>query len=325
MLLYGPDGGLVAERAETAVAAVAGRRDDPFLVTELAAGDLKDDPARLLDEAATMALGGGRRAVRLRGAGDGASRPIAAALEALGPGGSAPALIIIEAGELGPRSSLRKLFEGTERAAAIACYLDEGDGLERVIDGALKSHGLKPTAEARAWLAANLGADRRMSMSELEKLSLYCASAEDVTVADCQAIVGDAATSELDDAIFATGSGDLRALETALGRAFQEGANPIAVLRAAQRHFQRLHLAAGAVAQGASPDAAMKALKPPVFFKLATRFRSQIHAWPAPRAASALGILVEAEFGCKMTGRPGELICRRALMQIGHAARRGRG
>ncbi|HSR54615.1 MAG TPA: DNA polymerase III subunit delta, partial [Alphaproteobacteria bacterium] len=221
VLLYGPDTGLVRERARALVQAITGTAEDPFLINELNATDLRDDPARLADEAVSLAFGGGRRAVRLRGAADGTSKAVAGALAALEAGdGPPPSLVIVEAGELGPRSSLRRLFEGEDAAAAIACYPDEGGGLERVIERALANHGLTAGADALAWLSRVLGADRGVTLGEIEKLALYCTGAKTVTLEDCQAVVGDAAAHELDDAVFAAGAGDARALDRALTRAF---------------------------------------------------------------------------------------------------------
>lgn len=325
VLLYGPDSGLVRERAHALTKCIAGRTDDPFLVAELGPADISEDPARLNDEARALPFGGGRRVVRLRAAGDGTANALEGALGALaGAEGPAPSLIVVEAGELTPRSSLRRLFEGAPTAAAVPCYLDEGAGLTRLIADTLAEDGLEAEPDALAWLAANLGADRGVTLSELAKLALYRAGEKAVTLEDCRAVIGDAAAHDIEDAAFAAGEGDAAALETALGRAFQEGINPVSVLRAAQRHFQRLHLVAGRVARGTPLDTAVKGLKPPVFFKLAPRFRAQARAWSPARLATALDLLTEAEIQSKSTGQPERLICRRVLMRIASAARAGR-
>jgi len=322
VLLYGPDSGLVRERARTLSVKIAGADDDPFLMAELTAANLRDDPARIGDEASAFAFGGGRRAIRVRGAGDGVTKAVAGAIELLGEGsGPPPSLVIVEAGELGPRSLLRGLFEKTENCAAIPCYLDEGAGLERVVEDALRSHGLRAGPDALAWLVRTLGADRGVTLGEVEKLGLYCTGAGKVTLDDCRAVVGEAAAHELEDAVYAAAGGDATALDRALTRAFQEGVSPITVLRAAQRHIQRLHLVAGQVAGGGSLDGAVKALRPPVFFKLADRFRAQARGWSPDRLATALDLLTDAELGAKSTGLPDRLICQRVLMQIATAAR----
>ena len=65
-LVDGPDSGLVTERAELLIKAVAGTLDDAFRISEIGAGELRNDPARLGDEAAALSLTGGRRVVRIR-------------------------------------------------------------------------------------------------------------------------------------------------------------------------------------------------------------------------------------------------------------------
>ena len=323
VLLYGPDEGLARERAEGLTRAVAGTLDDPFLVTEINAADLRGDPARLMDEATALAFGGGRRVVRLRGAGEDEVKTLALVFEAMGASESeSPSLVVAEAGELSPRSKLRKLFEDEKRGAALPCYLDDSRGLEDVARETLAAHKLRASPDALAWLAQHLGADRRITRGEIEKLALYCAGRNEVTLDDCTAVIGDTSATDMEQAVFAATGGDMTALDTALARVFREGESPIMVLRAAMRHLQRLHQVAGAVAQGTPIDAAMKGLKPPPFFKVADRFRAQARAWPVAHVEAALELLSEAEVRCKTTGMPDQLMCARAMMQIAQAGRR---
>src|SRR5262245_27650081 len=127
VLLYGPDAGLVRERADRLTALVAGDATDPFRVSEVTPDRLRDQPSLLSDEAAALTFGGGRRVVRLRNAGDGQSVAVQSFLRA--PAGDG--LLIVEADELGPRSSLRQLFEAAGNAAALPCYRDETGDLAR--------------------------------------------------------------------------------------------------------------------------------------------------------------------------------------------------
>ena len=70
VLFYGPDAGLVRERADAVARTVCPDLRDPFRVAELTAAALAADPARLADEAAQISLMGGSRVVRVREAGD---------------------------------------------------------------------------------------------------------------------------------------------------------------------------------------------------------------------------------------------------------------
>jgi DNA polymerase-3 subunit delta len=318
VLVYGPDAGLVKERLDRLTAGVVKDLSDPFRIAELPATILKDDPARLADEAAAIAMTGGRRVVRLRDAGDG----IAKVLESFLADPHGDSLIVVEAGELGPRSTLRRLFEGAENAAALPCYADEGGSLDAVIIETLREHGLTAEPDAVAWLADHLGGDRKLTRSELEKLALYMGGPGRVRLADAAACIGDTAALSMSDLAQAVGGGDHAAAQRVVDRLFAEGTSPIAVLRSLQYHFQRLHLLAGLIAQGKSVDQALASLRPPVFFRAADSLRAQIGRWPANRLATALDLILGAEIDCKTTGMPAEEICGRTILQLARAAGR---
>jgi len=321
ILVYGPDAGLVRERADALAHTVVDDLTDPFRVAELDPVTLRNDPALLADEAAAVAMTGGRRVVRIRAGG-----------ETLPPGpfeswlkdGVGEALVVIEAGDLGPRSPLRRLFEGAGNAAALPCYADEGATLDAVIRSALEDGGLTVSADALAFLAAHLGGDRMLTRRELEKIILYKNGRGEVSLDDARACIGDSASLSLDSAVMAAADGQHAALDRALARLYQEGMSPIAALRGAQRHFQRIHLVAGLIAGGTPADQAIGQLRPPLFFKLRSQFRNQLNVWPQPRAARALELLVEAEAECKRTGIPAEAVCARALFAVANAAARRR-
>ena len=318
VLLYGPDQGLARERADILTRGVVENVRDPFLVVELIGASLRGDPARLADEAAALTFTGGRRVVRVRDATDGVTSVFKDFFAESRDG----AFVVVEAGQLGSRSSLRRLFESAANAAAIPCYADDARSLGEVIVETLERHGLSAPADVLAYLADNLGADRMMTRNELEKVALYKGEPGALTLRDVMACVGDGAATSLDAVALAAASGDGPDLDRAMRRAFMEGVSPVAVLRAAARHFLRLHLASGLMAQGQSLDQAMAALKPRVIYPVAERFRSQLRRWPAERLARALDILTEAELECKSTGRPPEVMCGRALMRIAQAAPR---
>ena len=265
-----------------------------------------------------MAFGGERRLLKLRDIGDAASKTLK---EFLHVATASDALLVVEAAELGPRSSLRKLCESEKNAAAIACYSDDTGSLTRVIGETLGAHDLKPSRDAVAYLTGSLGSDRSVSRGELEKLALYMGGPGTVELGDAMAAIGDSAATALDDISLSAGSGDRAGLDKALSRAFDEGSHPVQILRAVARHFLRLHLAAGLVTGGKNPDQAMKSLKPPVMFMQADRFRTQLQRWKPAHLNEALDILSEAEMDCKTTGMPVEAVCSRALMRIAQAAR----
>src|SRR5579872_4153431 len=69
ILVFGPDAGLVSERAGALVRSAVDNLDDPFSLVRLEGDELAADPAKLVDEAATIPLFGGRRAIWIRAGG----------------------------------------------------------------------------------------------------------------------------------------------------------------------------------------------------------------------------------------------------------------
>lgn len=316
VLLFGPDQGLVRERGTRLAQTVVADLRDAFRVTEFPASILSDDPARLADEAAAIAFGGGRRVVRITGAGDRFAALFEGFLEA--PIGDA--LVVVEGGELAAKSSLRQTFEESPHAAAIACYPDDASTVELLVETMLREAGLGIAPDALDYLKENLGGDRQITRSEIEKLILYKGkpkdrAAADITLEDCMANVGDSAAVALEDVAYATASGDVAALDRAIGRSLLGGDSPVAILRSVQRHLQRLHLVLGSVDQ----DGAVRRQR--INFKREAAFRAQLKKWNTGRVAQALDLLTEAELDCKSTGMPDEAICRRALLRLAIGAR----
>src|SRR5262249_37315030 len=137
VVIYGTDDGLIAERAQQLARTVCEDLKDPFRVVDIAGDALKADPARLADEFVAMSLMGGRRVIRVRPAGE----ESAAALENLAAASAGDALVVLEGGNLTPRSALRTLAETEDCLAALPCYADREEDLERLVEGAARAEG----------------------------------------------------------------------------------------------------------------------------------------------------------------------------------------
>jgi DNA polymerase III subunit delta len=308
VLLYGDDAGLIRERAEGLVRAVAGSLDDPFLVTELA----REDMRRLPDEAAGLSLMGGRRVVRVRDATDAAADPVALLLK-----GKAPALVVLEAGALQGRSKLRTVLDAAPDGVTIGCYPEEGRALEETIRTTVRAAGAGIAPDALSWLSQQLGADRLSTRGELEKLALYVGQGNTIDLEAAMTCVGDLAGLSLDDALFAATTGDVATADRALEVAIAEGAAPVQVLRAALGHLQKLHRARLAMDEhGMTAADATKGVRPPIFYQKVGAFTRSLGLWSAANLAAALAALAEAERGCKRTGWPDQALSRNAVLTL---------
>ena len=174
---------------------------------------------------------------------------------------SPDAVIVLEAGELPARSSLRKLAESHKQAAAIACYRDEGAGLSALVKEILGAHQVQIAPDALRYVTAQLGADRQASRNALEKLALYAGAGGAVSMEDARAVIGDVAESTLDELAQAVASGQAGPAQKLLQRLYGEGTNTVAILRGLARHFGRLAEARNLVEGGMDAEGAVGKLE----------------------------------------------------------------
>jgi DNA polymerase-3 subunit delta len=314
VLLYGPDAGLVCERAGALARTIVPDVQDPFRVGFLTGTMIAELPSCLADEMAAQALGGGQRLIRLQYPVEGMAVSLAALVKDMPPGDS---FLLIEAGDLEKRSKIRGVCENEGKiAAAIACYVEEGAARQRIIGDILRAEGLHAPRNVLMFLCDVLPPDRRAMRSELEKLALYAKDQKEITMEDAQASVHDAGAAELDDLVFAVGSGDRKQASILLDRLYSEQTSTVAILRAAQRHFLRLQWARAQMDDGLSADVAIKKLQPPVFWKYAGAMTSQLRRWPLGKLDQALRRLLDTEAAVKRTGMPDEALCAQLLLAL---------
>jgi DNA polymerase-3 subunit delta len=316
-LVFGPDAGLVQERAEKLARQVVPDLTDPFNVADFNETVLLADPARLADEAAAISMMGGRRVVRIRGA----SNAAAGIFETFLSDVKGDALVVVEAGDLARTAALRKLFEGDGRVAAIACYPDSARDLADVVRDGLRAEGLAITPDALDDAVSRLGSDRGVTRRELEKLALYARGQDKVTIDDVRAVMGDEAEARSEAACDAAGAGDFARLDRELERLWTADVAPAQIIRGAMGHFQKLLLVRESTQRGEPVDVALKKLRPPLHFSRAASFKAQAQRWNSDRLGEALDMLLDAEAMTRTTGVPAEAVTGRTLMNIAAMAR----
>jgi len=321
-LIYGPDQGLVSERADRLCSRLGIDLSDPFSVIRLDADTAAADRSRLVDEAGTIGMFGGTRLIRVSGS---TRRNLADAVKPLLDSPPVDSRVVIEAGDLKKDSPLRKAVEKAAGAVAIACYPDDDAALERLIDAELSASGQTISRDGRALLRAHLGADRRASRNEIAKLALYCLGRDRVETEDVRAVIGDVSIFAVEDMIDAAIVGDVPALEALLGRLAASGASPDQTLVFALRHFQLLQLARHRMdAAGASADSAAGAMRPTLHFKRRDAFVRALGLWRAEQIAKALARLDQAAFEARANAGLGHALAGTALLALALEAGRSR-
>lgn len=318
VLLYGPDSGLVRERADALMASAVDDPDDPFSLVRLDGDDLAAAPSRLVEEAMTIPMFGGRRAIRVKAG----SRNFAGGVETLAGEALRDCRIVIEAGELRPDSSLRKVCEKAKNAVAIACYPDTERDLAKLIDDELQAARLTITPDARASLMTLLGGDRQASRNEIRKLVLYAHGRGSVTRDDVIAVVADASDMKIDPIVDGAFSGNPAAVEIEFTKAMNAGTYPGLVIMAAQRHAASLHKASLLTDEGLSASQAAESGFPRLHFSRKTAVEAALRLLTPQRLAAIIEQLGTAALETRRQTLLAQDIAQRALMAIAVNARR---
>lgn len=326
ILVYGPDAGLVAERTAALLRSAVADPGDPFSLALIGADALAESPHRLVEEAHTVPLFGGRRAIHVKAAGRGADGAVAALIKA--PPG-ADCRVVIEAGDLRRAAPLRTLCERAKVAAALPCYPDSPRSLARLIDDETARNGVAITPAASRLLATLLGGDRRASRSEIDKLILYRLSERRIDVADVMAVVSDAASPAIDgllDAAFAGSPGEVAGHFRAL---CEGGTNPGTIAAALVRHTAALHVWRLAVDAGTPVDEVVGNPASGIHFSRAGAVRAALATFTTARLERLLGRLGALSLDVRRNGALAGPLIERALLLLardakGRAARSGR-
>jgi len=317
VLIHGADAGAVRELARRAVVKIAGAADDPFNVARLDDAALASDPGRLADEYASLSMLGGRRVVWVTDAGEAFLK----AVEAILTGSDGGNFIVAESGNLAKTSRLRTLFDKSARAFAIAVYEDDGDQVAALIESILSPLGLVLAADASAALLELLGADRAIARQEIEKLATYCLGASEVRLEDIEAICGGSSSGDADTLVDAAFGGGVEHVDRGFTILTASGTDPGRIVALAGQHAMKLQALKLDVERGMRVDDALRAAKPPVFFKRHEAVRLQLRIWDLASLLTAAATLSTCTLQMRRMPALAETFASRALLAL---ARNGR-
>lgn len=314
VLVYGPDQGLVKERAQIIGLTVVPDLNDPFNAAHLTGEIIEADPARFFDEVNAQSLMGGTRLIRITNADNKFAVHLKDWLKSSPPDS---ALVVIEGGSLGPRDALRKICEEAPNAAALPCYIPDERDMVNFIRDLIKEQGKNVDNDAALWLSTALKGDRSVARMEIEKLCLYVGPSISITLQDAQASCGENGDQGLDDLIYATFGRDPLKAMTTYRRLIDEGTDIIVIERSLQNHIRRLHQVKIDIEENGQPiEVAMKKLQPPIFFKQEEKFRAQINKFSGAYLRRLLARLSEIEAETKRTGTPSKALIGDALLKL---------
>lgn len=318
ILIYGPDRGLMKIRSDNVAKSLLEDINDPFNVVTLSIDKILEDPSSFIDEANSISMLGGSRLIKIQEGND----KIITYLKEYLKNPSPDNLVIIEAGDLKPKSTLRSLCESSKVAAALPCYMDDERSIEQIIRQTLNSKELRIDNDATQWLVANINGDRQHIMNEIEKLSLYSASSDtetnpkNISLSDVQDCIGLAGSQNFDDLIYNVAGGNASKAMVAYSALIDQGIPAVTLIRTMINHFMKLHYIKTLVLSGTPIEQALNKLTPKIFFKQKNAFIAQVNKWQEAELRMIISKLTEQEALCKKTGVPSNDLGAQAFLSI---------
>lgn len=317
-LLFGPDEAGAADYAARLGRALG--TDAERIAIE--GSSLRGDPGRMVDEARSLALFGGRRWILVSGAGDDALE--AARLLIAEPQVEHP--VVLLGPSLKTSSKLVQFAIAEPAAMSFGCYVPEGANAERMVAGIAREQGLRPTPGAARRLIAASGGDRAVIAREIEKLALYLDAAADrpreLDEGALDALGADLGDAQMSDVVDAALDGRAQDIGRELARFGDSGGAAIPLLRQIVRKLMTLAAMRAEVDSGKPPSAVVKARR--VHFREEAGTIRQLQRWKSADITAAIDRLRRAERSLMSASGAGEVLSDVAIAETTRAAARMR-
>ena len=226
--------------------------------------------------------------------------------------------IILLAEDLPPSSALRKFSEGKDaNVASLPFYADEGGDVAVFVQNFMREKGASIDRDAVRAVAQSLPGNRMIVMRELEKLLLYKeGDPSPISHADVEAAIDVESVAPLAALCRAAFNCDAKEANALLKGLHADGVHAVAICRTLARHAATLEQMAERQAQGMSASAAVKAHRPPVFFRDAPAFEAQLRKWNAHSLMQARRLLQQAEIAAKSSLSEPDVVAERYALLL---------
>lgn len=316
-LVHGTDEGRISETAATIARNWSQRYGDGGEIISLDDRAIGDNPDIMAIELRSVPMFGGRTVVRITASSRIKPEMLEELIE-LRPRN----LLVIEAGNLPATSALRKLFEKSAGATAIACYPDEGRDVGRLIDEELVAKGIAVSPEARKLLTNSLGGDRGVTRMELAKLALYAFEKPMIDIDDVIAAVGDSSQLAYDNLIALVLAGNTREALGKFERLIASGQSCSGLTTMLGRHLIILYKVRAMIETGRAPVDAVAALRPPVHFRQKDSIAHQATRLALPMLRKAVQLVQESVRQSRQHAHMETIATERLLLNIARMAAR---
>ena len=166
----------------------------------------------------------------------------------------------------------------------------------------------------------SLGADKAVTMGELEKIKTYMGSEKQITLKDIQACIGNETLSNMDGLIIGAMTGNARVVQKNLQLLIQENVNPVTIVAAFVRKAQQILQIISKRSDGVPLDTAINSTPPYIPFTILPQFKSIVQSWPVQHMQNLLALLAQTDKQLK-SNLPAQTVLNQMLLRIIHAGK----
>lgn len=290
---------------------------------DFAPAKLKEDPALLADEAASISMFGGPRWICVTvfsGGGD----DLLPAVENLLAAPAAGNPVVVIGGSMTAKSKLVKLAEKDPTAIAVIAYAPSAEEAGRLADDLGAAAGMTLSRDVCRAIAAATGGDQGLMAQEIAKLSLYVDAAPgdrvEVGIDAWRAIGADLPEEDVSGAVAQIFEGRLADLPELFVTLEATGVADIRLVRSLATRAHLLARLRSQVDAGQSPRLVVEAQGKAIFFKEKDGITRQLGKWDSPRLARLIERLHQLERDLKAPMNAETLLLRQTLTDVARVA-----
>ncbi len=313
-LLYGPDQGLVSERAQLLAAKLNPNADEPLSVSRYEAEMLASDPGKLSDDAYSFSMFGDNKLIHISGT---TRKNLLVAFKPILENPPQKCWIIYEGGDIKRDSALRKFLEKSVSAITLPCFQDNSAALEQLIREEITSNNLSIDTDTKNYLKSLLGEDRRASRNELKKLALFALGENSINREQITNLLGNVSTVVNEDIVDAACLGQTDFLRSKLNQLFEAGGAPDMLVWATLRHLQILHYFKATMnGSNAQPSSIIANARPPIHFSRKNKVIASLQKWSLSKLEIAMVRLNKAFYETRSNSNLAKSIAATTLLAI---------
>ncbi|MBG1233766.1 DNA polymerase III subunit delta [Aestuariivirga litoralis] len=309
--------GILIHGADEAAVSLLGRQVIVALGGESQRVDIsaaKDSPGSFADQFLSLSLLGDRQVLLVEPADDNGLKFLDAAINHP----TTANFVVALGGNLSKSSKLRAACEAAPLFQSLVIYEEDEGRLRARIAKLLSAQGLSWGEDAEEEFFSTAGADRAIVTQEAEKLALYAHGQNEIPVADVQAICGNTAEFNADELIDGVLAGDLETVDRIDQSLSGELRSFFALF---QLHLNKLQALRVEMERGMNADAAVRAAKPPIFFKRKPAIMNQLRILSLDDLVQIQTTILDASLQSRKFAALSEAINSRTLLSLARMCR----